>query len=118
MGRNGTDTNGFYDFWVDGSGGNNCFQGNDTSTFAPTTNASATLAELYPGCPVPSGSQPNPGASGDSNGNGDMVGQLIDYVLSSDSNPPENQECKWSKHPHPPFKDYEPVDITPGPDCP
>ncbi len=118
MGRNGTDTNGFYDFWVDGSGSNNCFQGNNTSTFAPTTNASATLAELYPGCPVPGGSQPNPGATGNSNGNGDMVGQLLDYVLSSDSNPAENQECKWNQHPHPPFKDYEPVDITPGPDCP
>ena len=118
MGRDGTDVNGRYDFWVDGSGLGNCFEGNDSSTFAPTGNASATLAELYPGCPVPGGTQPNPGATGTSDGNANMVGQLLDYVLSSDSNPPENQECKWVQAPHPDFKKYEPVDVTPGPTCP
>jgi len=118
MGRNGTDTNGHYDFWVDGSGGNNCFSGNDSSTFAPAPDASATIEQLYPSCPVPDGVQPNAGASGDSNGNGAMVGQLLGYVLSNDANPPENQQCQWNVHEHPPFKDYEPISITPGPDCP
>ncbi|MCB0876388.1 MAG: hypothetical protein R2718_10880 [Solirubrobacterales bacterium] len=116
MGKNGTDTNGNYDFWIDGSGGNNCFSGNNSSTFAPTTDASATIAQLYPPCPVPDGSQPNPGATGGSLGNNNMVfNQLVPYVTTD---PPENQECSWTQHPHPAFKNYEPVDITPGPDCP
>jgi Pectinesterase len=116
MGKDGTDTNGLYDFWVDGSGGGNCFSGNDSSTFAPTTDASATIGELYPECPIPNGVQPNAGASGNSNGNINMVyNQLVPYVTTD---PPENQECSWAQHPHPAFKDYEPLDVTPGPDCP
>ena len=39
MGRDGTDTNGRYDFWVDGSGSGNCFEGNDSSTFSPSYEA-------------------------------------------------------------------------------
>lgn len=116
MGRTGADTNGHYDFWVDGSGGNNCFSGNDSSTFAPTTDASATIAELYPNCPVPSGTQPNPGATGTSLGNANMVfAQLVPYVTTD---PPENQQCSWAEHSHPPFKDFEPLVVTPGPNCP
>ena len=69
MGRNGTDTNAV-DFFTDGSGGGNCFEGNDSSTFAPDESAPgvnhATVAQLYPPCPVPAGTQPNPGATGDS----------------------------------------------------
>ena len=54
MGRDGTDTNGHYDFWVDGSGGGNCFEGNDTSTFDPRARpAHPTIAQLYPSCPAP-----------------------------------------------------------------
>ena len=100
MGRNGTDTNAV-DFWIDGSGAGNCFSGNDSSTFAPTGDASATIQQLYPSCPIPGGVQPNPGATGSSSGNGNMVGQLLSYVLSStppdDSNPAQNQQCTWVK---------------------
>ena len=108
MGRDGTDTNGLYDFWVDGSGSNNCFKGNDSSTFAPTTDASATLAELYPTCPVPAGTQPNPGASGTVVGNADMLGQLLTYVTMD---PPENQECIWNRHSHPKFEKFKPLTV-------
>ncbi len=115
MGRGGSDANGAADFWVDGSGSGNCFTGNDTSVFAPTTDASATLQQLYPECPGTAG-VPNPGASGNSNGNLNMVySQLVPYVTTD---PPENQECSWTQNAHPPFKDFEPLDVTPGPDCP
>ncbi len=116
MGKNGTDTNGHYDFWVDGSGTGNCFSGNDSSTFAPTGDASATIGQLYPECPIPDGVQPNAGATGASLGNTNMVfNQLVPYVTTD---PPENQECSWTQHPHPAFKDYQPLDVSPGPVCP
>jgi hypothetical protein len=110
MSRDGTDTNAV-DFWIDGSGSGNCFQGNTTSTFDPAPGVSN--ADLYPTCPAPPA--PNPGANNASFGNLDQVGELVDYVTTS---PPENQECKWTKHPHPPFEDFEPVEVTPGPTCP
>jgi hypothetical protein len=110
MGRGGTDTNAV-DFWVDGSGSGNCFQGNDSSTFDPAPGVSNS--DLYPTCPAPAA--PNPGASNGSFGNLDQVGELVDYVTTT---PPENQECKWIQHPHPPFEDFEPIDVTPGPTCP
>ena len=34
------------------------------------------------------------------------------------TDPPENQECTWNQHPHPPFEDFKPLDVTPGPRCP
>jgi hypothetical protein len=115
MGRNGTDTNNI-DFWVDGSGLANCFSGNDSSTKAPDPGGQVSTADLYPNCPAPTG--PTPGASGTSSGDNDLVGELVGYVGSTDNKPPEDQECSWNKHSHPPFKDFEPVSITPGPDCP
>jgi len=116
MGRGGTDTNGHYDFWVDGSGLANCFSGNDSSTVSPDPGGDVSTGDLYPSCPAPSG--PTPGANGTSFGDLDLVGQLIDYVGSSESNPPENQECSWNKHSHPKFKKFKPLNVTPGPDCP
>jgi len=109
MGRGGTDTNAV-DFWVDGSGSGNCFQGNVSSTFDPAPGVSD--ADLYPTCPAPAA--PNPGASNGSLGNLDQVGELIGYVTTT---PPENQECQWTQHPHPAFEDFEPVDVQPDPTC-
>ncbi len=109
-GRGGTDTNAV-DFWIDGSGSGNCFEGNVSSTFDPS--GGATNEELYPECPAPAG--PTPGATGTSFGEGEQLGELIGYATTD---PPENQECSWTQHPHPPFEDFEPVDVTPGPDCP
>jgi hypothetical protein len=110
MGRDGTDINAV-DFWIDGSGSGNCFSGNNSSTFDPADGA--TVEQLYPTCPAPAA--PNPGASNASFGNLDQVTELVDYVATD---PPENQECKWTQHPHPPFEDFEPVDVTPDPSCP
>ncbi len=116
MGRDGTDTNAV-DFWNDGSGSGNCWSGNNSSTFAPTGDASATIEQLYPTtCPAPVVA-PNPGATGTSVGNGNMVGQLLNYVLSNDAKPPEAQECSWVQHSHPKFKKYKAVDIKPDPQC-
>jgi len=109
MGKGGTDTNAV-DFWVDGSGTGNCFSGNVSSTFDPSP--SATDAELYPPCP-PS-STVTPGASGTSFGNTDQLGELIGYVTSD---PPENQECSWTRHDHPAFEKFKPLTVTPGPTC-
>ncbi len=117
MGRGGTDVNQF-DFWNDGSGGNNCYSGNSSSTKSPSSGAippGATLEQLYPECPVPDGVQPNNGASGTSDGEINMVLELVGY---SSTAPPENQQCSWDEHSHPPFQDFEPLEVTPGPDCP
>jgi hypothetical protein len=109
MGRNGTDTNGHYDLWTDGSGSGNCFEGNDSETKAPDENGDATLAQLYPPCPVPDGTQPNPGATGGSSGNTYLQLQvLLPYAVST---PPENQECKWNRHSHPKFEKFEPLTV-------
>ena len=42
---------GHLDFFADGSGSGNCFEGNDTSTFDPS--GSAIDAFHYPSCPAP-----------------------------------------------------------------
>lgn len=112
MGRGGTDTNAV-DFWVDGSGSGNCFSGNDTSTFDPSPTAGVTTAQLYPGCPAPA--TPTPGASGTSFGETGQLGEIIEYVTTD---PPQNQECSWIKHPHPAFEDFKALEVTPGPTCP
>ncbi len=113
MGRDGTDTNGHYDFWVDGSGTGNCFEGNDSSTFAPDESppgpSHATVAQLYPPCPVPGGTQPNPGATGSVFGTpGLQFAVLFPYVVTD---PPENQECEWNRHSHPKFGKFKALTV-------
>ena len=120
MGRGGTDRNGIAgqgDFWVDGSGGGNCFSGNTTSGFSPDSNTippGATIEQLYPSCPIPNGVQPNNGATGTSTGEINQVLELLGYVTAD---PPQNQQCAWDEHAHPQFEDFEAVNVTPGPDC-
>jgi hypothetical protein len=109
MGRAGTDTN-QVDFFNDGSGSGNCFQGNVSSTFDPSP--SAPDSNLYPSCPAP---PPPASGTGTSAGNGDQFGEVVAYVTT---NPPENQECSWAKHPHPAYKKFTPLEVTPGPTCP
>jgi hypothetical protein len=107
-GRNGTDTNAV-DFWNDGSGSGNCFSGNSSSTFDPSDEQPNSW--LYPGCPAPANT-----GTGTSAGLVDQqIIELLGYVTTS---PPENQECSWTQHPHPPFEDFEPIDIKPDPTCP
>jgi hypothetical protein len=108
MGRGGTDTNGT-DFFVDGSGSGNCFSGNNSSTF--DTSSTASTESLYPACPAPA---PPASGTGTSSGDTTQVGDLVTYVVT---NPPEKQECAWSKHPHPPFEDFQPLEIA-GVTCP
>lgn len=108
MGRGGTDTNAF-DFFADGSGSGNCFEGNTSSTFDPS--GSATLDFLYPLCPAP---PPPASGSGTSSADSGQFGDIAAYI---GSDPPENQECSWTKHPHPPFKGYKPLNV-PGAQCP
>jgi hypothetical protein len=105
MGRNGTDTNRF-DFYSDGSGKGNCFEGNSSSTFDVTPDAHHSQGFLYPSCPAPNkgtGSNEGDGAS-DLSG---QVGELARYVLSS---PPCKQEDSWVRHSHPPFEGRTPID--------
>lgn len=109
MGRNGTDTNAV-DFFNQGAGTGNCFSGNQSSTFDPS---SAPNNLLYPGCPNDMSANPN-GQTGDSIGQLDQLGELLAYVTAD---PPENQECSWTKHAHPKYKKYKPVNVTPGPTC-
>jgi hypothetical protein len=66
--------------------------------------------QLYPSCPAPAGT----GGNGSSIGDQEQFGELASYVTT---NPPENQECSWTKHDHPPFEDFKPVNVTPGPSC-
>jgi hypothetical protein len=108
MGRGGTDTN-QVDFFNDGSGSGNCFQGNSSSTFDP---GSVPDSNLYPTCPAP---PPPASGTGTSAADGAQFGDLVSYVAA---NPPQNQECSWAKHSHPAFERFKPVDITPGPTCP
>lgn len=107
MGRNGADTNGV-DFFTDGSGSGNCFQGNVTSTFDPSSSASNE--SLYPTCPAP---PPPASGTGSSTGDGEQFGDLAGYVLTT---PPSDQECSWSKHPHPKFKKFKPKEVA-GANC-
>jgi hypothetical protein len=108
MGRGGTDTNAF-DFFVDGSGSGNCFSGNNSSTFDLAAGASQGF--VYPTCPAPA--SPASG-TGTSTGEANQFAKLVNVVLT---NPPEKQECQWTKHPHPPFEDFQPLDIG-GVTCP
>ena len=104
-GRAGTDTNAV-DFFVDGSGSGNCFQGNSSSTFQPSGPGGASTASLYPTCPAPA-----PPASGTGTPFGDpdlQLNQLLGYVAS---NPPETMQCSWTEHAHPAFEDFEPYEV-------
>jgi len=101
-GRGGTDTNGV-DFFNDGSGSGNCFQGNDSSTFDPS--GTATNAFLYPGCPAPA---PPASGTGTSTADPDQFLDLAEYVLSD---PPETQQCSWAEHAHPAFEDFVPYQV-------
>ena len=108
MGKGGTDTNAV-DFLADGSGNGNCWSGNVSSTFNPSANF-PNNSDLYPACPV----DPNTGGTGTATGDSEQCAEIILYVITD---PPENQECSWTKHSHPSFKSYKPLNITPGPDC-
>ncbi|HKH15457.1 MAG TPA: hypothetical protein VKA47_12455 [Solirubrobacterales bacterium] len=101
MGRGGTDKNRF-DFFNDGSGGGNCFEGNTSSTFDVTQNAEHGKGYLYPSCPAPSSS-----GSGTVDGDNGQFGELAGYVTK---NPPCKQEESWVRHPHPEFKGITPID--------
>ena len=64
MGRDGTDTNGGYDFWVDGSGRAELLPGQrqlDVRTASARADH-ATTAQLYPACPGPAGTEPTQAA--------------------------------------------------------
>ena len=82
--------------------------GNVSSTFDP---GSAPDSNLYPSCPAP---PPPASGTGTSAGDGTQFGDLISYVTA---NPPENQECAWTEHAHPPFENFKPLTVTPGPTC-
>lgn len=103
MGRNGTDANG-HDFFNDGSGKGNCFSNNSSSTFDVDPGASTPEALLYPTCPAPS----NSGTGTNEGDSGQVFNDLAAYVLSD---PPCTQEDSWSKHAHPKFKKFKPVDV-------
>ncbi|MGB2851781.1 MAG: right-handed parallel beta-helix repeat-containing protein [Solirubrobacterales bacterium] len=109
-GRGGNDTNAV-DYFSDGSGSGNCYAGNSSSTFDPSSTSPNSA--LYPPCPAP---PPPAGGTGTSAGDFDQqIGDLLGYVTS---NPFETQQCSWTEHPHPPFEDFKPFELTPGPACP
>jgi hypothetical protein len=107
MGRQGSDTNAV-DFFSQGSGSGNCFSGNVSSTFDPSS--SMPDAQLYPGCPAPAGT----GGNGTSTGDDSQFGDLAGYVVT---NPPEKQQCSWTIHEHPSFKKYKPLTVEGDPGC-
>jgi hypothetical protein len=107
MGRQGSDTNAV-DFFSQGSGSGNCFSGNVSSTFDPSS--SMPDAQLYPGCPAPAGT----GGNGTSTGDDSQFGDLAGYVVT---NPPEKQQCSWTIHEHPSFKKYKPLAVEGDPGC-
>jgi len=112
MGKNGKDTNAA-DFFYDGSGSGNCWQGNSSSSFVPSgADNTPSVEELYPACPAPASA-----GTGGSGGDEDL--QLVDLVGYVLADPPENQQCSWTEHPHPKFKKFKPFMVTPGPQgCP
>ena len=59
----------------------------------------------YPACPQATGADQPP----DLNNFGEIAG----YATTE---PPEDQECAWTKHPHPAFRSFKPLSI-PGADC-
>ena len=95
----------------------NCFQGNDSSTFAPDQGGQARTAraQLYPACPGPAGTDAGrkrrPATATQI-----WSAELLDYVLSSSpprpTSRPDNQECSWNRHSHPPFEDFEPLTVS------
>jgi hypothetical protein len=105
MGRGGTDTNRF-DFYNDGSGKGNCFEGNTSSTFDLTPDREHPRSFLYPTCPAP-----NSAGTGTIQGDGNIgkgqVGELAGYVLSD---PACSQEDSWVQQAHPKFKGITPID--------
>ncbi|CAN5459814.1 hypothetical protein BH10ACT11_BH10ACT11_02340 [soil metagenome] len=106
MGKGGTDTNAV-DFFADGSGSANCWEGNTSSTF--DSSSSTPDAELYPDCANAAGT-----GTGTEFGDNEQFGEILTYATTD---PPENQECSWIKHSHPAFKSYTALSLTPGPDC-
>ena len=64
----------------------------------------ATTAQLYPLCPAPP-----PPVSGTGGSAGDSDQQLNDLLGYVTSDPPENQECSWTKHEHPAYTENDPV---------
>ena len=80
-------------------GSGNCFAGNSSSTFDPSTTASD--ASLYPPCPAPA---PPASGTGTSAGDPDQFGELAGYVTTA---PPENQECSWTKHAAPAVREVQ-----------
>ncbi len=105
MGRSGTDLNGT-DFFSDGSGKGTCYQNNGVnSTYDP---GDAPNSELYPQtCPTDIG-------PGTSVGDTSQFLQLVGYVTTD---PPSKQECSWTKHSHPPYKKFKPLNLG-GATCP
>jgi hypothetical protein len=106
MGRGGSDPNG-HDFFTDGSGKGTCFSGNHSSSFDVASDSQTPASLLYPTCPAPSTS-----GTGSNLGDGAMsitgqVGALAAYVLST---PPCSQQNSWSRHSHPKFKKFKPID--------
>ena len=126
MGLGGTDVNAV-DLWNDGSGSGNCFDGNVGTAPIPATEdpgsgGAAGNALLYPTCTSGAPSS----ETGTSLGDSTQFNELIGYVTTD---PPENQECSWTRHEHPAYDGYKPegakgtaksvtpLTITPGPEC-
>ncbi len=109
MGRDGTDANGA-DFFNDGSGKGNCFAGNKSSTFFVDPSSTTPEAQLYPSCPAPDSA-----GTGTVNGDSGQVNALAAYVTST---PPCKQQDSWSRHAHPKFKNFKPIDTLDFGTCP
>ena len=115
MGRGGTDINGGYDFWVDGSGLAQLLPGQrqlDVRTRSGRPgNDGAAISGVARARPARRRAQAAPATV-----TADLVGELLDYVLSSKppstDKPAENQECSWNRHSHPPFEDFEPLTVS------
>ncbi|MCL4287049.1 MAG: hypothetical protein KJ006_05305 [Thermoleophilia bacterium] len=107
MGRGGTDPN-RWDFFADGSGTGNCFADNSSSVFDEGSIVDPGL-DVYPDCPAPGSS-----GTGTFIGDGGQFGKMVGYATTD---PSYAQECPWARHPHPRFKGYEELVVTPGPDC-
>jgi hypothetical protein len=104
MGRGGSDTNGA-DFFTDGSGKFNCYSNNGSNaTFDIASGSSSSQAFLYPTCPAPA---PPASGTGDVNGESGQFGELAAYALST---PPCSQQNSWSRHSHPKFRNFKPID--------
>jgi hypothetical protein len=120
MGREGADPNGEYDFWNDGTGGGNCWSGNNlTATFAPG-NGKAPLSTLYPTCPQAPVTTDSVRSLNTTAGLQVILSEtgnpttILGYAGTS---PPQNQQCSWVRRVavHPPFQNYKPVEVAPAP---